>query len=404
MVAFEKPVKVQPLGLDATLALEQSDDDGTLRIQLRARSMLLCADDGRPLTLDGQEGTRYEADWIERGNSHSQAGSGGTMSALDVLVPAIRLVESAENIASPRRLTILVCGGFVPQPTDLEVAGFKWRLSGLHTHSETRSLLKSTQNTAVTVRLECSLTPGQSASDAEKVAEDLLWMIRFADARPNYWCRATLVDDAGRIAWTNYREGAPPSRTSPGPLSFDQPQVTGFKTFLEGSYNSYRAAEGQYRLRGVIDLLRLVRSEFPTEVKALIASNILEMLRHNYGVNILVAAGRAVLDGDDICWRPGQKPRAGTNRMYLSEIIELLCGDLALTGWSTSFKDLRNDVTHKCVVPGATPREQYFNTMDLIHFIDRVVLALLDVDKLALSYFRCNTKSDRGVWVAPFQR
>ncbi|WP_437709621.1 hypothetical protein WMF45_34380 [Sorangium sp. So ce448] len=399
-ISIAKPVKIQPVNLDGTLHLKQNSV-GELQLTIQSRGLVLSIEGIQGVTLDGQDGTAYHADWIALTDAKSHISTrSGVSSELVLSVPSIRLVESTEDATTARTLTVLVCGCFFapPSPMDFNVAGFHWRVSALHSPAETTDLLSTTNGTAITARFDCALEPGQSASEAENVAEDLMWMLRLGDARPNHWCRTLLLDSAGQVVWTEYRSGPLPGRVSAGPLPYDPNNPVNTKKFLEGCYAAYKANKEPYRLQGIIHMLALARAEAPTEIKALIASNILEIIRYNYGVNVLAPSGRAFLDGDDIC-RPSNR-----KRMSLNELIVSLCNDLSLSGWSTDFKDLRNSVTHQGVVPGASPKERYYNTMDLIHFIDRVTLALLGVDQLGLNYYRCNIREGHNDWIVPFVR
>lgn len=183
--------------------------------------------------------------------------------------------------------------------------------------------------------------------------------------------------------------------------SFMGPGV--IKPFLEACFAPAAVASKTLPLVRLINTLLDLRSEPVVHIKGLLAANFLEVLRYRYALNVLVPAGRARPEGDHFC-APGDK---GT--MSFAAILGAFCTDIGLSGWDSRFKDFRNRVVHGDDIEGSTIREQYAKVLEVLHFCDRIILALLDWDRAGGTYIPCvepdrATPTSYGVNVRPFTR
>ena len=93
-----------------------------------------------------------------------------------------------------------------------------------------------------------------------------------------------------------------------------------------------------------------------------------------------------------------------------AEILRDFCDDHRITKWKREYTTFRNNVFHGRGVPGPTLLDQYSHIMDVAHFCDSVVLALLNWDAAGGRYVPCNedtmtyTDHSLGVNLKPFMR
>jgi hypothetical protein len=112
----------------------------------------------------------------------------------------------------------------------------------------------------------------------------------------------------------------------------------------------------------------------------------LEIMRYNYALNVGVQAGTFKPRGDNFDWVSG--PRTGHQGSF-EDILMDLWATMQLTGWRNAFKDWRNDVVHQGSLRGSAD-DQRRHYLDMHHFCDRVLLALLDWDHAGGDYIPIN--------------
>lgn len=233
--------------------------------------------------------------------------------------------------------------------------------------------------------------PVEAAADVVEEAVDIAWLLGFAQGRGvrptrmDTWANGWLIDS---VLWSGDSYGGTPS----GPLPLDDLHVGDVVAqYLGIALPAFRAKAVQLRLRAMISLLLLARQRQPLESIALKCANMLEILRHNYATSVLVPAGRARIGANgDFHWPMASR---GGRRMYFAEIISEFCADYGLSGWQAAFKDIRNSVVHTGEVPGSTVTDRWRNAMELMHFCDRALLAILGVHAGGFNYYRVNSNS-----------
>jgi hypothetical protein len=76
--------------------------------------------------------------------------------------------------------------------------------------------------------------------------------------------------------------------------------------------------------------------------------------------------------------------------LSLADILSDFCADHRLTCWDRAFVRFRNRMFHGLDVPGDTLMDQYWKVMEVAHFCDIVILALLGWDQVGGRYVPCN--------------
>jgi hypothetical protein len=193
------------------------------------------------------------------------------------------------------------------------------------------------------------------------------------------------------------------------------------KPFIEASYAPGMAASKAVPLERLILTLVDIRGEPVVHTQGLLAANFLEIVRYHFARNALVAAGKASQRGDQF-YRVGRKTersfaqmvkhlfRCGRKRpMGFAEILKEFCRSISLAGWSTDYVKFRNRVVHGDDIVGATLLEQHGKVLEVLHFCDRIILALLDWDRAGGKYIPCvkpdlMTPESYGINVKPFLR
>jgi hypothetical protein len=278
-------------------------------------------------------------------------------------------------------------------PVVLNIGGRQWTLTLLEPMLATREHLKGAEGERITATLSTQIgAPVEIQQALIDEASEIAWVLSFAQgrgvriARLDTWTNDGWLIDT--LLWSGESHGGAPS----GPLPLDDVQIGNVVASYVGIAvpRLHQHAE-PLRLRALISLSLLARRSQPTEAIALMCANLLEILRHNFAHNVLVPAGRARVDTrGDVLWPAGQN---GGGRMSFSEIINAFAVDFGLSGWDKKFKDLRNTVVHTGEVPGNTPMERWRNAMELLHFCDRALLAILGVEQTGARYYQVGANS-----------
>jgi hypothetical protein len=145
--------------------------------------------------------------------------------------------------------------------------------------------------------------------------------------------------------------------------------------YLQWSHDRFALHEKNYSLRRVVHWLSLAMSSPILHLRALIALEVLEVLRFSFASSILVPTGRAKQKGFNFF------PPGGGKRIEFEEILRELAADLGLHSWTPMFVKFRNKMVHEGEIFGGSFHEQAQNTRDVLHFCHSVVLALLEWDQ-----------------------
>jgi len=147
--------------------------------------------------------------------------------------------------------------------------------------------------------------------------------------------------------------------------------------FVQSTYNHYISNINKYKLKELIILGILAKHTQYTELKTLLMCNFLEILRYNYAINSTHITQR----GDDFYWAI-----SNSRRLYFNEILQDFCKTNSLKGWTKNYTNIRNQIIHQGKLIGNTSMEEIQNYRKLHHFCDRVILTLLEWDKVSGFY------------------
>ncbi|MEP0826927.1 MAG: hypothetical protein HRF51_00255 [bacterium] len=160
-------------------------------------------------------------------------------------------------------------------------------------------------------------------------------------------------------------------------LVHDRMNAITLKSFLENSVGHFRIVCSDYNLSALIHLGLLAKHNHYLQVKALLMSDFLEVLRYQFAANVGVRTGILSQRNTEFYWI------RNSIRATFEAILQRFCGDTGLSGWDSDFKDLRNEIMHTGDLTGSNKFGRYGN---LHHFCDRVLLALLNWDRYGGHY------------------
>lgn len=287
---------------------------------------------------------------------------------------------------------------FATKPHQLHGLSAPWQLALLEPTVQTSEAILANGTGLITASLSAPIPDVTTDTAAlEDEAAEIAWLLSFALGRRVSVARVDLFSEDGWLI----RSKASSVQVGPlglgGPLPLDDIHLRGqLSAYIERGVAALRAHDSTYKLKNALHISTLARAYPVSEAIALLASNLLEVVRYNFGHNVLVAGGRAQAKGDDVCF---PATTHGGRRMSFAELLDSLANHLAVAGWDPKFKDIRNSIVHQGEVIGANGQERLENVLDLLHFTDRLLLALLDCDAAGMSYFRVN-KAD----IVPFRK
>lgn len=234
---------------------------------------------------------------------------------------------------------------------------------------------------------EVSQIPYSDLENIKNLVDSICWLCSFASGRLSAVARMEVLRNEELI----YQELTSVDTTlNQGPkVIYDVDDLT---QFIEHSYKYYQQIATTYNLNNLINLGLLAKHTPYIEVKTLLMCNFLEVLRYNYALNIGCPKGDFTRDRKDNFYLVTNERRNGRRngrrncsassqqRASFQEILEHFCDKNSLTGWCSSFKDIRDKIVHTGNITGSTFQEKIPKYKDLHHFCDRVILALLQWD------------------------
>lgn len=380
---------------NAKLTLEH-DTLGRLRVSVRHRGHLFGVPD---LLSVRTTGAQMPAVRIERAHGLRTRPLRST-GILDILVDAAQIEHGPVDPNAMAKLVFYVSGFIFFEPKNntaqFTVAGRDWTARLLEPYTDALNTLKDRPG-SILVAIETD-APEKDLTLVRSSLDTLLWLLSFAVGGTVQVARQDVVI-GGKVVRSTLFDTRPVRAPLLPPIWLDGPHSGLLKKYTEWSFDRWVSAESKYLLRSVTELLLLARGEPIVNVRALIVSNVLEILRYNFGANVLVPSGRATVDAssDEFYWARGAlgnpKPN-DTPKVTLAKMMETLQSDLRMTQWDPKFKNLRNKVMHTGEVPGVTVMDKYQSASDCLHFCDTVVLALLDWDAAGGKYIPANQPLD----------
>jgi hypothetical protein len=233
---------------------------------------------------------------------------------------------------------------------------------------------------------EVSQIPYSDLENIKKFINSICWLCSFASGRLSAVARMEVLRNEELI----YQELTSVDTTlNQGPkVIYDVDDLT---QFIERSYNYYQQIATTYNLNNLINLGILAKHTPYIEVKTLLMCNFLEVLRYNYALN--VGCSKGVFIQDDINFNLAIGSKTG-RRASFQDILQNFCEENKLTGWSSDFKNIRNEIVHNGNITGSNFIEKRQKYKDLHHFCDKVILALLKWDLVLGHYIPINCSTD----------
>jgi hypothetical protein len=108
-------------------------------------------------------------------------------------------------------------------------------------------------------------------------------------------------------------------------------------------------------------------------------------LRYNYALNV----GHFTQTEDDFYWAD----RRTDKNVSFNAILKDFCQTNNLQRWIYLYTKIRNEIVHQGEVIGNDDEEKIKNYLDLHHFCDRVLLAILNWDRVSGHYIPINQKN-----------
>ena len=313
---------------------------------------------------------------------HESFGSTGYAESFDLVIAQARLEATPPPSASERvTVTVYVTNMLYDRPWN---DAFNVVLDG-----QALSVAPQTAG-RVTHIVRIDGIPHGEIANAVDTVRSLCWLVSLATSRLVSIARveASLGD---RLVYRELRSLVEAPQRGLPLVNYHMTAAVEIVRFIEHSFPAYRQYVATYRLNNLITMSILARQVVYQENKVLLMSNFLEVLRYNYAQNVAAPAGTFTQQGDKFFWTTRPSWAAGRTEASFRDILFNFCSEQQITGWSEDFKDIRNEIVHTGELQGV---DAYARYLDLHHFCDRVLLALLRWDDAGGAYLPINQPSD----------
>jgi hypothetical protein len=307
---------------------------------------------------------------------------------------------------------------FVGGRCGFQAGGVRWSLD-LSDRSEDERPLDGCLPVMAT--LSSDPVEARRADEMDEIASTVILLASFAAGGDVWEVRRDQVLN-GEVVHRRLRDNRRASM-SLSPLALELAPPETLRSFIESSYPHAVSVQQTLPLRRLIRTLLHLRGETVVDTKGLLAAHFLEVLRYHYALRVLCPAGRAVRRKRDFYRNAAPAAGGGAGcavknkgkKLSFEEILTDFCGDHRITRWKHEFTRFRNEMFHGLELRGPRLLDQYWHVMDVAHFCDVVVLALLRWDLARGQYVPCNkepyTREKRdgrvlsfGVNLQPFVR
>lgn len=242
---------------------------------------------------------------------------------------------------------------------------------------KTFSFLKCEQG-CISTLIEVNNVQYSDLKAIEKIIDDICWLLSFAGGVYSSIARVEACHD-DRIAYIKFNSCKEINKFKPGLQIIDDADIC---KFIEKSYQPYQQNKQNYLLNNLIEVGLRTENIIFIEVKPLLMANFLEILRHNYVINIAIPGGYIEEKLDGLYWKPPHSN--ANNRAGFKTILDHFCTNIQISDWNNDFVDVRNEIVHTGKLSGDT----FTRYRQLHQFCNRVILALLDWDLAEGEYIR----------------
>jgi hypothetical protein len=272
---------------------------------------------------------------------------------------------------------------FVGGPFKFVAGGVRWEIAPLEAGDE---IAAPDGYLPVTAMLSSEPVEAGRGDEIDRIASAVLLLCSFA-AGGDVWevRRDQMVDDA--VVHRRLRDNRK-SAFVLSPLALGLAEPGTLKAFIECCHPHALTAQRALPLPSLVRIALNVRRESTVQTKGLLAAHFLEVLRFHYALRTLCPANRAIRKGRDFF--RDQSAKKKNRKLSLADILNDFCTDHRLTCWKPGFITFRNRMFHGLEIPGPTLMDKYWNVMEVAHFCDVVILALLGWDLAGGRYVPCN--------------
>ena len=222
---------------------------------------------------------------------------------------------------------------------------------------------------------------GVTFADLENVIEvidSICLLISFASGRMCSIARIQVLHDT-KIVHLEYISPENTKLKEGNKLIYREEDVI---QFIESTYTDYMSNVNIYKLKKLITLGILAKNTPYPENQTILMCNFLEILRYNHAISCPNKFIKK--QGDRFYWADGRN----ADEVSFKEILKDFCvtNDLQFE----NFTKIRNKIVHQGEVIGNNSEEKRKNYLRLHHFCDRVLLTLLNWDKVSGYYIPIN--------------
>ncbi|MDB9459570.1 hypothetical protein PN473_14350 [Dolichospermum circinale CS-545/17] len=231
----------------------------------------------------------------------------------------------------------------------------------------------------ISTLIEINNVQYSNLKEIEKIIDDICWLLSFARGVYSSITRVEAYHN-NRLAYIKFNSCQEINKFKPGLQIIDDADIC---KFIEKSYQPYQQNKQNYLLNNLIEVGLRTENIIFIEVRLLLMANFLEILRHNYAINIAVPRGDIEQRTDSyFYWKPPH-PNAN-NRAGFPTILQHFCNSINISDWDNDFVNIRNEIVHTGDLSG----DQATRYRQMYQFCNRVILALLDWDLAGGEYIR----------------
>ncbi|MCT7992444.1 hypothetical protein [Laspinema olomoucense] len=234
---------------------------------------------------------------------------------------------------------------------------------------------------------EVSQIPYSELENLKEFIISICWLCSFASGSLSAIARIEVLFD-GKIIYqeltsvdTTLKEGLK--------VIYD---VDDLMEFIHRTYPYYHQSSTPYNLNNLINLGILAKHTPYIQVKTLLMSNFLEVLRYHYiQQNITPPSTLFRIDNRNLVYLCTDNTIVSFEKI----LKEHFCTEHNILGWETDFKNIRNEIVHTGNIAGVSQQDKVGRYKKLHHFCDRVILTLLGWDLAHGYYIPINCRSIR---------
>lgn len=209
--------------------------------------------------------------------------------------------------------------------------------------------------------------------EVEKLIHNICWICSFAGEVSSFISRLEAYhnNDKVYIKLNNCEER---NKLNSGSQIIDDADIC---KFIQNSYQYYKQHQQKYLLNNLIDIFIFSQNTICFQVKILLMSNFLEIIRYNYAVNVAIPRRSIYIGEYDLFYWSSNDKKAS-----FQAILKDFCNTHNISNWHEDFMEIRNEIVHT----GDVSNDKANRYRKLENFCIKVILALLNWDQVAGEY------------------